>query len=112
MEQLVGEHGLAGLLAGILVVLALHVVVKTGHFIFDLFKKKHEITDKHIESLIAALSQNVEAIHRLDDRIRLIETSLRDFDKFKLDMRRSFQALKFLSGDKWGEIRRMFMEDN
>lgn len=113
MEALVsGEHGVTTLLAGLVIILSLHLCLKLGEFIFELIKKKSELTEKNIDNMVNALALNIEALHKLEARMSSIETTLKDFSRFKVDVRRLFIAIKELSGENWDAIRKTIMDDD
>lgn len=118
MEKLIETQGIYGLLSGIIVISALHLIAKLGSFVFDLLKKKNEVTEKTLENLkisidnlCTALATNVSAVHSLEERMRSAEQELRRLDEFKIDIRRLFGAIKEISGDNWPEIKKTIMED-
>ncbi len=112
MEKLIeGEHGLTVLLAGLVIVLCLHLIAKIGHFIWEFNQKKHQLTEETIKSLTTMIASNTSAIHSLEERLRHIEKQLESLDKFKIDIRGLIEAIKYLSGDKWPDIRRIIIED-
>lgn len=112
MESLVsGEHGATALIAGLIIVLVLHLLMKMAEFIFELFNKKNEVTQKNIDNLITSLSMNIEALHRLEERMRSVETKLAEISKLKGEFTRLRLALKILAGDSWSNIRKSIAED-
>lgn len=92
---------MSGLLAGLLLVLCFHLIMKVMAFAFETFKKKSETTDK--------LGVNVREI---STRLSALERDMNEILKFKHDFRRLFTAVKVLSGDKWPEIRKAVLEDD
>lgn len=107
MEGLIDtQHGTSALLAGIVVVLCLHLLAKIGEFLFEMFKKKEETTEKNLERLTEALKANTELVQKLDSRITAIERDLNEVLKFRIDFRRLFSAVKFIAGDQWPEAKK------
>lgn len=112
MEKVLdGEHGVSGLLAGLIVVLCLHLLTKLGHFIWEFFNKKQEVTEDAIKNLTSVLSANTAATHSLEERLRVIDDELKELSKFKIDVRLLISAIKELAGDKWPDIRKIIIED-
>ncbi len=106
------KNGVSGMLAGLILILALHLLVKLGEFVFELFKKKNELTEKNIDNLISALSMNTESLHRLEERMRSVETQLTEASKLKIDIRMLFAAIKSVAGERWPDIRKSIAEDD
>lgn len=105
METLVNvDHGATTLLAGLVILLALHFIKKVAEWTFDNFKKKQELTDRHIEHLISAISLNTEALHRVEHRLSELEKELSSVSRLRLEVSRIFAAVKILGGDRWGTI--------
>lgn len=112
LETLLNEkQGIPTLLASIVVVMGLHLLFKVGEFLWEMLKKKTEVSEKSIENLTGALQKTTEAVRRLDDRLVEIEKDLSQMPKIRLDLRRMFSAIKHLAGENWKEIREIIMED-
>ncbi len=103
---------MSGLLAGLIIILALHLIVKVAEFIVDVLKKKNELTEKNIAHLISALSLNTEAVHALEVRMRKVEDQITEASKIKIDIRRLFLAIKVLAGDQWTDLKKSITEDD
>lgn len=112
MEKLIDEgHGTTVLIAGLIIVLSLHLIAKLAHFIWEFNNSKHEVTEDSIKNLSSALASNISAIHSLEERMRGFEKNIEEFHKFKVDLRLLIHAIKELSGDRWVEIRKIIIED-
>lgn len=112
MEGLITtSQGIPALLASIAVVLAAHLVFKMGELAWTFLKKKNELSEQTVEKLTTALQINTQAVKNLEARLNDIEKNLAEIPKFKLDLRRIFSAVKYISGDKWADIRKVIMED-
>lgn len=90
--------------AGICLLLTIFVLVRVGEFLWSLREKKDSASEESIKNLTAAVQANTAAI----EKINLL---LSDLPKMRLDLRRSFGALKNLAGDKWPQIREGMKED-
>lgn len=112
MEKLVeGGHGVTALLAGLVIILCLHLIAKLAHFVWEFNQKKHDVTEGSIKNLTSVLAANTSAIIKLEERMRVIENHVQEFNKFKVDLRLLIQAIKELAGDKWPDIRRIILDD-
>lgn len=112
MEALLDtKNGVASLLASICALLAFHLLFKVGEFLWEILKKKNEVSEQTFEKLTAALQVNTRAVHELKTQIHGIERDLSEIPKLKLDLKRLFSAVKTISGDKWPSIRREIMEE-
>ncbi len=120
MESLIdSKNGVTVLLAGLIIMLALHLFLKLGEFIFKVFEKKEELKEStmvnlkvSIDHLSTALATNIQATHILEDRMRSVEGGLSEFSKVKTNVRQAFAALKFLAGEDWPKIKKEIIEDN
>jgi hypothetical protein len=88
------KNGIAGLIASLVVILALQLMWRVFEFCWGLLKKKTSVTDKNMKDLIETVQQNTVQMK-----------------KIHLDLRRSFKAIKFMSGDKWNKVRSAMMGD-
>lgn len=105
------QHGIPTLLASLVIILSLHFLVKVGEFLWKLFEKKNELSEKSVQKLTSALHVNTSAIEKLETRILHAEKGLADMPKFKSDLRKLFAAVKFIAGDEWIKIRQEVMSD-
>lgn len=106
------KHGIPTLLATIAVVLCLHLILKVGEFVFDILKKKNEISEQSVSNLTTALGVATKAVDKLECRIAEVEKDLSEIPKFKLDLRRLFSAVKFVAGDEWPKVRKHIMDED
>ena len=95
------NNGVTVMLAGLIVILCLHLVMKIVSLALDAYKKKSETTD--------LLAINVK---ELSTRLSALERDMNEILKFRHDFRRLFTAVKALSGDKWPEIRKAVLQDD
>lgn len=95
------DHGLATLLAGLIVILALHLIMKIIQMGLDAFNKKAETTDR-----LSSEFKDVSA------RLMAIERDMNEVLKFRKDFRNMFTALKLVAGEKWPDIRAAIEEDS
>lgn len=113
MEGLVDtQHGIPTLLAGIAVVLCLHLLFKIGEFLWTMLKKKSELSDLSVERLTHALEINTGAVKKLEIELNHIKQDLSQIPRFKSDLRRAFLALRIMSGEDWPKIRAEIMEED
>lgn len=110
-ELLYSQKSVPVILASICVMITLHLLVKLGEFVWDLAKKKSELSEKSIEKLTAAMDTNTRAVETLNLRISEVEKDLGEVNKLKQDLRRFYSAIKILAGDKWAAIRKEIMEE-
>jgi len=103
--------GTGGTLGAICVIVALQLVVRVGEFLWQLKEKKDRLTETGIERLSSTIQESTIAIQHLESKIKSLESTLGEFSKFKLDMRRLFTAVKRIAGSDWAEIRKEIMED-
>lgn len=111
MELLNTKEGIPALLASIAVIMSLHLIFKMGEFVWEIIKKKNEVSEKSIENLNEAIQANTKAVQHLEMKIQDIEKNLSEIPKFKLDLRRLFTAIKFMSGENWKEVRSVIMDE-
>lgn len=105
------QHGLSGLLTGVVVLLSLHLVASLGKFIFGLLKKKDEFTDQQITKISLALTQNTDAVKELRIHLGMLERDIADLAKIKIDTNNLFSAVKFIAGPKWAAISKAIKAD-
>lgn len=103
VKGIASEHGLSGLLAGVIILLAVNALIHITKFLFELARKSNELTAEKVENLINAMKENTGAINALKDRLdsterRLVEGQI-DLSRLKTDSKRFFIALRVLSGD-------------
>jgi len=94
------EYGVGG----ICVLLTLNVLVKVAQVFLEQHNKKTRVTERTIKEL-------VEAVKKLEFRMVELNVSFDQLSKLKLDVLRSFTALKSLAGDRWPSIREDIMKD-
>jgi hypothetical protein len=112
MEHLLNTESIPALLGSMCVIGTLMVLMNVGKFVFGLVKEKNQVSEKSIDALANSLRANTTAAEKLEIRLSALEKELHEFPKFKKDLRRAFEALKNLSGEKWPEIRKIIMEDD
>lgn len=105
------QHGIGVLLSSIAVVLALHLFVQLGKFVFELMKSKSRATDEQLLDLSSALQQNTGAIGQLSTDFRRLERELGEIGKYRMDTQKLFSAVKIVAGDRWPEIRKAMEDD-
>lgn len=97
------DHGLSGLLAGVIILLAVNALIHVTKFLFELARKSNELTAEKVENLINAMKEATSAMNSLKDRIESVERKIIEGDIFlsrlKIDTKRIFIALRVLSGD-------------
>ncbi len=111
MEGLVdSQHGSSTLLAGIAVMLCLHFVFKVGEFLWNMLKKKSELSDLSVEKLTTAINHGTNAIEKLEHELISLKKDMAQIPRFKHDLRRAFMAIRIISGEKWPKIREELMD--
>lgn len=100
MEQ-TQSIGVTQLLAGLIIIVALHLVKDLAKMAWEAFKKKDEKTDLA-----------VQAIGKVEHRIAMVERDMNEVLKFRNDFKRLFEAIKILAGDKWPEVSKKIREDD
>ena len=100
MESLLyPQHGVSALIAGLIVMIGLHLFVKLLEMGLQIFQKKSETTDQ----------TKVDVI-RLDYQMKTVQDKLDEVLRLKKDVNKVFSAIRFLAGDKWHEVKKE-MED-
>ena len=112
MEFIDSQHGVTVLLASIVIVLCFQFIAKIGEIIWDVFRKKGEMSEKIITEMSMALRANTEAVRELRVQLSVIDQELTEMKKFKVDARRLFAAVKVIAGPKWAEVRKAMEEDD
>lgn len=97
--------------AGICVLLTIHVLIYVGEFLWKIREKKETISDLAVKDLTSAMYSNTSATRHLDNRLQHLERTITDLPKFKTDLRRFYAAIKEVAGDKWPKIRDEIMKD-
>lgn len=108
MDQLLDtKYGVAG----ILVTLVLNLLIQVAKFLWSLKEKKDLVSDDSIKELTKSVCDNTKALQSLEMRLSKIEEYIAEFPKIKSDVRKSFQAIKIISGENWPEIRKQIEDD-
>jgi mannitol-specific phosphotransferase system IIBC component len=95
------EQGIVGIFIALMLIF-LFLVVK--FLVLPMIKKeKKEDKDK--------LDANTEALKKLTDSVKSLESAVNHIPKLQEDMRRSFIVHRILAGDKWSEIRKEILEE-
>lgn len=105
------EHGMSGLLASIAVILALHLVVRVGKFLWDMKVEKEKLSERTVKDLVSTVEDNTKTVEQLSHELRKVEAALADIPKIKLDLRRLYSAIKIVAGDDWPAIRAEITQD-
>ena len=105
------DGGVATLLAGIIIILALQLIAKLGEFAWGFVKKKSELSEQSINRLSSSLEANTKAVEKLEYRIVEAEQTISEIPKLKQDLRRLFTAVKRIAGDEWTDIRKDILDD-
>lgn len=111
IEKLLMNLGEGSVIIGIFLILAFRLIFEVVLFLWNLAKKKNELSEKSIKELTTALEHNTKSVEKLDLRIYQAEKMINDFPKLKLDVRRLFTAIKHVAGDDWNEIRKSILDD-
>lgn len=105
------QHGSSSLLAGIAVVLCLHLIFKVGEFLWNMLKKKSELSDLSVERLTNALKVNTSAVEKLEHEINRVKQDLSQIPHLKRSLNRAFSAIKMMAGEEWPKIREGIVDD-
>lgn len=105
------ENGMAGLLASIAVILALHLVVRVGKLLWDMKTEKEKLSEKTVKDLVDSVEHNTKTVEQLSHELRKVEAALADIPKLKLDLRRLYAAIKIIAGEDWPAIRTEITQD-
>lgn len=109
MEQILenlfnGDHSLTAVMAGLVITLALHLILRV-----------RDIDSKRVEKLTEALDKNTNAISSLSGDMKHFKEKLLENEVFikkqKTDQRRLFATVKELAGDRWRDIQKKIIED-
>lgn len=112
MEALLdAQHGAATLLVGLIVILALHLVMKVGELIWDIIKDKNKDSKTEITEISMALRQNTDAVRELRVQISVLQQELVELQKLKIDTSKLFSAVKIMSGKRWPNLRKAVEAD-
>ncbi len=95
----------------LVVLVALHLVVRVGQFLWTFKEKKDAITESGIEELSKAVRACTATIEKLECRIKSVEVMITDVNKIKVDLRRAYVAIRLITGDRWTQIRKIIMEE-
>jgi len=107
MEKLLDASSLPTLVATGCVLVAMHLLMRVGEFLWRFKERKDQLTEKTIQSLARAVESNTLALAKIDADLKSL-----NLGKLKTDLRRAFHAVKLLAGDKWSPIRKEIMEDD
>lgn len=103
VKGLVTDHGLSGLLAGIIILLSVNALIHVTKFLYELARKSNELTAVKVENLIISIDQLTKSLDELGGKIAALEKNFAEdaftLARLKIDSRRVFVALRFLAGD-------------
>lgn len=113
MEKVIldlSSNGIAGLLVGLCVLISLNLFTKVGAFLWNMKQSKDKLTEEGVARLTRAVGVNTLTTEKNTQQIAELQKALTEIPKIKLDLRRSFAAMKILAGERWQEIRKDIME--
>ena len=99
MEKTLLEGDIKGLLAGLIVLLALSLFWSMAKFLFGLLKKKSDVSDQAIAGIV-----------KIENRMMAVERDLNEILKFRQDFNKLFEAVKELAGPEWPRIKKKIRE--
>lgn len=116
LEKLLnGDLSATALIAGLLITLALHLLLRIFNFIVTLAKSVREIDNKKIEHLTKSMEENTKAVYALTADLKTLKDKIIETDVFstkqKHDNRRIVATIKELAGDRWRDIQKKISED-
>lgn len=100
MEKTLLDGG-GNMVAGLIVILALHLLLSIGKLAFEVVRKKGEISERAMDG-----------VSRLETRMMAVERDLNEVLKLRHDFRKLFSAIKVIAGDKWPDIKKQIKEDD
>lgn len=106
------KDGISGAIVSLCVLLALHLVVKVGEFLWKMKEKRDSVSDATVDKLTIAVDKMTYSLETLQVRCGTLEKSISDIDKIKTDLRRAFTAVRLLAGEDWTKIRKELDEDS
>lgn len=107
VKGLATDHGVSGLLAGVIILLAIHAAIHITKFLYELARKSNELTAVKVENLITSIENLTKSLDGLQGKINVLEKNFAEdafsIARLKIDNRRVFVALRWLAGDdnKW-----------
>lgn len=115
MEHLSSENGLTNLVAGVLIALCLHLVVKLFNFGLNLVRSLREVDNKKMDHLTKSMEENTKAIYELSAGLqslnnRIVETDIAT-TKYEVSHSRLVATVKELAGDQWSTIQEKVRKD-
>jgi hypothetical protein len=112
MEKLLeSPNSLPGTLTVIAALLSCHLLFKMGEFLWEILKRKSEVSEQTIQKLAVSLDFNTRATDKLELRLGQIEKDLSDNPRLKRDLDRLFIAVKIIAGDEWERIADSFKKN-
>lgn len=113
MDQLLAsDKGVTVLLAGLVIVLCFHLLLRLGTLVYEIFRKKTESSERNVENLTTALRLTTEGLSKIETRMTVLERDLNEVLKFRQDFRRLFAAVKAIAGDRWPDIRKTIVDED
>jgi hypothetical protein len=85
--------------------------MKVAEFLWKTHQEKQAVTEETTKFLIKTVQENTVTMQLLEHRLRSLEMSFSELPKLKVDIRRSFTAIKSLAGNRWPSIRDELMKD-
>ena len=98
------SHGTTVLIAGLVIILCLHLVVK----IIETIRNDSRQKNKDIEEQLKHLT---EAVQQYNNRLSDVEREVATLPKTKVDIRRIFNIFRYQAGDNWAKYRQMMDDD-
>lgn len=112
MEGLIdSQHGLATLLASLVIILSLHLFLQLAKIVWALLKTKSTTLETNVSNLAKAIEQNTIAYQKLELRLSKLEIDLSTLPKVKIDLRRIFNVIRYLAGKDWQKFRKIMDDD-
>ena len=103
VKGLVTDHGLSGLLAGIIILLSVNALIHVTKFLYELARKSNELTAVKVENLITSIEKLTKSLEDLRLTVGALEKNFAEdaftIARLKIDNRRVFVALRWLAGD-------------
>lgn len=104
------KEGLTATLAGLVIALCLHLVMKIINMTINIIKGLRESDGKKMDSLIRSNQDNTKAIHELTHEMKALNNRIVESDigavKTETNLNRLIETVRELAGEKWAEIQK------
>lgn len=74
-------------------------------------RKKSEASDSKVQQISDALNLNTSANNELRLKLEILQVSIGDINRLKVDIQKLFSVVKIIAGKRWPEVRKAMEED-